>query len=84
MSTDEFLAMFADVLNEPVTSLSLDQNLSDYEDWDSLAVLSLITEVDERYATVLDAEALNGCETVQQVYDLLHKLTAQSDRQDAA
>lgn len=69
MDEATFLAMVDEILEVDSGSTSMDANLDDI-DWDSLANIGFIAEVDSKYGLVLDAEKLASSETVADLYAL--------------
>lgn len=55
-------------INEVTESLILDPE----ENWDSLALLSVISEIDTQYGIQLDGEKLANCKNVSEIYDLIN------------
>ena len=66
---DEFLEELAMILEED--SVNADSMLKDFSSWDSLAVLSIISMIDEKYNKNLNALQINECATPKQLFDLI-------------
>lgn len=56
MDTDTFLANVKDVLEIEDCELSLNDEFRAYDEWSSLAFLSLIAMIDDEYGVVLDGK----------------------------
>jgi acyl carrier protein len=54
-------------ISEVTESLILDPE----ENWDSLALLSIISEIDTQYGIQLDGEKLASCRTISEIYNLI-------------
>jgi acyl carrier protein len=65
-----FLALAADILELDESQVSLDSNLDDI-DWDSLANISFIAEVDSLLNRSVSPEKLNKCETLANIFALI-------------
>ena len=48
MKTDEVLELVASTLNVPLPQLCLESRAGDFEEWDSMGVLSLLTMCDRQ------------------------------------
>jgi acyl carrier protein len=70
MDQQQFVSLVEEILEVEPGSLGLDDSLEEL-DWDSLANISLIAEIDSRIGKSLDAERLAACGTVQDLYALL-------------
>ena len=68
-----FIERIEEILREPSGSLQETTRLKDLEGYDSIGLLSVIAIVDEHYGVTLDANALNRCETVGDLSNLVDK-----------
>ena len=59
---DNFNTIIADILE--VNNVKMNDDLSSFECWDSLTILSIIAEVDETYNVTLSAADVNNAKTV--------------------
>lgn len=71
MSNKEKLAMLEEIMDLDEGSLSLEDRLSDLEEWDSLSKLSLIAEAKHLFQIVMKAEELKEFQTVRDICDYL-------------
>ena len=71
MSLEKKLELLADMLDMDPEDLSLDTNLEDMEEWDSLNALNLIALVDEEFGKTLSADVVNGLKTVADIIDVM-------------
>ena len=53
--------------------IQLDDQFRDYEDWDSLALLSLIAILDEDFGVEIETDALNELITVRDLLNSVQK-----------
>jgi acyl carrier protein len=69
---DEFLQLFAEILEaeEPV---SLDAKLELFDEWDSIAILSLISDVDDKYSVIIRSDDLNKMQTVGDIWSFIEQ-----------
>lgn len=67
MDSSPLVREMEEVLRIEPGSLQASDRLHDLQAWDSMAALSLIALVDERYGVTLDANRLAQCETVADV-----------------
>ena len=65
---EEFLKNLADALNQPDTDLAATQKLRDLPNWDSLAILTTLSMVDQEYNVTLSGADLQSCDTVADIY----------------
>ncbi len=84
INRDELAGIFAEACNVPAGSVSPATPLSELQEWDSLAVLALITDVDVRYGIVLDPTALMSCPSVADVAQLVDSTLAGRPNSTAA
>ena len=66
---DKFLEQIADILEEE--QVNLDDNLFDFDAWDSLAQLSIIALADEEYSVTISAIEIREAETVGGIKQLI-------------
>ncbi len=70
MDQNEFLVLAAEILEVGATEVSLDSSLDDI-DWDSLANISFIAEIDSKLNKSVNPEQLNQCESLSDIYALI-------------
>lgn len=66
---EQFYEKLKDILE--VDSIVLDDNLDDFEAWDSLSVLSIIALLDSDYGVRITANQLEEFETVKEIVDYI-------------
>ena len=64
MTKEEKLAMLEEVMDLEEGALKEDAELSDIEEWDSLSVLTLISEVKKRFGMILSTQQIKEFKTV--------------------
>ena len=67
----EFLEMITEVLEIEDREIQLPDAFRDYDEWDSLARLTLIAEIDDKYNMVIEEEAFKNAVTLG---DLLNEI----------
>jgi acyl carrier protein len=70
MEQSEFIRLVEETLEVDAGTVALAHNLDDI-DWDSLANIGFIAEVDTRFGVSMDSERLAKSETVEDLYELL-------------
>lgn len=69
MKKDELLEEIKEALQRD-EELSLDMRLEDLDEWDSLAIISLIALYDDLFSVILTNEELQKCESVDDLVNL--------------
>lgn len=70
---EKFLAMIRDVFEIEDRSINMGDNFRDYDEWDSLARLSLIAEIDDMYDIVIEDTVFKELQTLDQLYGEIQK-----------
>ena len=65
---EKFIALFADAL-EREDEIKMEDVFRDYDEWSSIAYLSIIAMMGEMYDTQLEQAEFNKLETVQDLYN---------------
>jgi len=71
LSIGEKVALIEECMDLEKGTIKLTDNLSDYEEWDSLTALSLIATIDERYHKTLIGADLKNAKTFSDIINLL-------------
>lgn len=74
MTRAEFLSMLDDILEQPVGTLKGKEELASIENWDSLAIVSVIAQVHVETGSTLEAKAVKACTNVSQLLALFEPL----------
>jgi len=75
MEEHELIAIVEEALNVKPGTVSLDTDLKS-ADWDSLANVVFISEVDDKLRLTLDAQRLSACATPRDLLDLVNSEVA--------
>lgn len=70
---DKFKLLISEALEMEIADVNEDLALDPEENWDSIALLSVISEIDTQYGVQLDGDELAECRLLSQVYDLINK-----------
>lgn len=73
VNSEQALAIFAEIINESVDDLKPSVDLEQFNEWDSMAVLLLMAEFDERFDIVLDEEKIASLRTVNDLLNILRE-----------
>jgi acyl carrier protein len=73
MEQSEFVALVAEILEVDPATVSLTDSLDDI-DWDSLANISFIAEIDTRFNAQIDADELAKASTVADLKTLVDRV----------
>jgi acyl carrier protein len=68
-----FLDQIKEVMEIEERDISMTDNFKEYDEWDSLASLSLTAMLDEEYGVVFDTKELANLDTLQELYDEVMK-----------
>lgn len=71
MSIQEKLALIEECMDLNDGTLKPEDVLADYEEWDSLTILSIIAMADEQFQKTISGEDLKGAKTVADILALL-------------
>ena len=72
----KFLEAFAEAMEIEDRALEMGDNFREYEEWDSLANLSVIAMIDEEFEVVIDADQFAKMNTLQEVFDKIQSRRA--------
>lgn len=72
MTVKEFCEQLADLI-EVEEELSLHSNLKDFEEYDSLAIMSLVAFIHKNFGKQFNARQLNQVDTVESLVELIGK-----------
>ena len=71
---DKFKLLIAEALEMDTKDINSDFILNPETNWDSVALLSVISEIDTQYGVQLDGERLASCRKVSEVYEMITKI----------
>ena len=67
----EFLEKFKEVLEIEDRDLSLSDKFREYEEWDSLAFLSVIAMIDEEYDVLIEGKDFKELQTLGDIWNAI-------------
>ncbi len=70
MSEQEFISAFEEILEEAPGTLTGNAKLDELERWDSVAMVTVMSVVDEKCNVHLSPRKIAGCVTVHDLYQL--------------
>ena len=70
MTKDDFLERMVEILDAE-DEISLDMNLSELEEWDSLSIVSYVAMANANCGKKVDIKKVREAVTIQNLYDLL-------------
>jgi len=65
---EEFKELFCEALEINDRELDTNDKFRDYEEWDSLAVLSILAEINERYGIIIPRREFEKLITIEDLY----------------
>lgn len=70
---EKFLELFAEVLEreEDEVPLNFKDRLEDFEMWDSLAAISLVSMLDDEYGIIMGSKDLEKMKRIQDIFDFV-------------
>ena len=69
MEIEKFLNLFQKSLEIKGKNISLDTNIQDLDEWDSMTLLMLIALVSKEFGVILDAESILELTTIQSLVE---------------
>ena len=69
---ENFIETFAEAI-ERKDGIKMEDNFRDYDEWSSIAYLSVIAMMDEEYDTQIEEAEFKELKTVQDLYDACNK-----------
>ena len=70
----KFLDLVIDTLEIEDRDIQLSDNFRDFQEWDSLANLSLVAILDDEFGIVIDTERFKQMTTLQEIFDAIQKV----------
>lgn len=71
MTNQEKMENIADLLDLEVEEINEDTILSEYEEWDSVAILSFIALMDEEFGRAVKGAEIRALKTVKDLMDMM-------------
>lgn len=69
MTELELIEMLEEIMDVDEGTLAMDSELADFEEWDSLSILSLIATAKQKFGKALTADIIKGFTTVADVVE---------------
>jgi acyl carrier protein len=70
---EKFLELIKETLEIEGRELAIEDKFKDYEEWDSLGLLSVIAAIDEEYGVVIEGNKFKDIETLDQLLEEINK-----------
>ena len=70
---EEFLEILEDVFEKEISEMNINDNFKNYEEWDSLALLSLIATVNDEYDIILSNSDIDSFNTIGDILNKINK-----------
>jgi acyl carrier protein len=71
LSTAEAIAWFAEIFEVSTSEISAQSKQEDIEGWDSMGVLTLMAELDDRFSITLTQDELESISSISDLLDVL-------------
>lgn len=68
---DKFIDILADALEMEITDIKANDKFREYEEWDSLAVLSVIAMIKQNYGITIPRKEFDSLMTVEDLYNYI-------------
>lgn len=68
---EKFLLKFKEVLEAPEKNITLNDVFREYDEWNSLAFLSLIAMIDEEFDVIIEGKEFKQLLTVGEIIDAI-------------
>ena len=72
---EKFLELVKEVLEIEEKEIQLSDKFKDYDEWDSLANLSMVAMLDDEFGVVIDNQKFKNMQTLQEILDEVKKLS---------
>ena len=69
MNKEKFMEIFQETLEIEEQEVKSEDKFRDYEEWDSLAILSLLAMINEEFEIIIKREELDKIITIGELYD---------------
>lgn len=70
---EEFLELFKETLDIEDRDVKMSDRFRDFEEWDSIANLSLIAMIDAEYEVIIENSVFKNMETLQELWDKIQE-----------
>lgn len=79
VSISQALSIIAEAINSPENAVHPAAELEDLEGWDSMGVLLLMAELDERFSIILEEDTISAFTTVSDILSKLKEVDVLAD-----
>jgi len=69
ISPNNFIIAFADAIDKEVDLIKVEDSFRDYDEWDSIALLSLVAMLDDNYSVIIPRDVFEKLLTVKDLID---------------
>ncbi len=69
----DFIGAFAEAIDRDEALIKVEDSFRDYEEWDSIALLSLVARLDDNYSINIPREIFERLETIQDLIDQINE-----------
>lgn len=69
---EQFLTFVADVMEVNRDEISLDTVYNEFAQWDSMMMLNLVMELEDKYGKSIDMEKVSEVHTLSDLFDLVN------------
>jgi acyl carrier protein len=66
---NDFVLAFAEAISKEANSIKVQDNFREYQEWDSIALLSLVVMLDDNYGINIPREIFEKLDTIQDLID---------------
>ena len=72
MELKEFIDIFIETLElEDAYNINAQTDFKSLDDWDSLASLSIISMVDDRFGVTINKKEVRACDTIEDLFNMI-------------
>jgi len=79
ISTSEAISWFAEIFETTESEISAETQREDIEGWDSMGVLTLMAELDDRFSITLSQDDLESIDSINDLLEVLKKHNVLAD-----
>lgn len=70
---EKFIELFEEALDIDNGELNIESQFKDFDEWDSLSLLSLLAMVKENYGIVLKKDKLDQANTIAELFEIIQE-----------
>jgi acyl carrier protein len=68
---EKFLQIVSEALEKEIQNIQITDHFKEYEEWDSLAILSIMALIEENFGTTISRDNLNKCQTLEDLFKIV-------------